>query len=82
MADLFIFVAGLVVTLMVAGAVTLLLWGAANEPRHREPLEPSQRAAAPRPRALPLVRGGRRTGRPDPRARVVAGPPRSAARRF
>ena len=33
MSDLFIFFVGCVVTVMVASAVGLLLWGAAREPR-------------------------------------------------
>ena len=40
MPDLFIFFAGTAVTLMVSGAVGLLLWGASNEPAYGEPLEP------------------------------------------
>jgi hypothetical protein len=37
--DAIIFLVGTIVTLMVAAAVTLLFWGAANEPRPGEPLE-------------------------------------------
>ncbi len=33
MSDLHLFLLGLFVTLMVSGAVGLLMWGAANEPR-------------------------------------------------
>jgi hypothetical protein len=39
MPDVFIFFAGLAVTLMVGGAVAVLMWGAANEPAHGEPFE-------------------------------------------
>jgi hypothetical protein len=37
--DLFIFLAGTIVTLMVAAAVLLLMWGAAHEPRPSEAFE-------------------------------------------
>jgi hypothetical protein len=42
--DLFLFLAGTIVTLMVAAVVFLLMWGAAHEPRPGEAFErPSDR---------------------------------------
>lgn len=39
MSDVFVFLAGTIVTLMVSAAVLLLMWGAAHEPRPGEPFE-------------------------------------------
>lgn len=61
MSDLALFVAGTIVTLMVAAAVTLLMWGAANEPRPGEAFERPQETRGERARdAGSVVRGARR----------------------
>ncbi len=58
MNDFYIFCFGLLVSLVVASAVGLLLWGAANEPRgsilpaqESDPLAPSSRTSLPAPAA-------------------------------
>lgn len=49
MSDVIIFGVGTLVSLMVAGAVALLLWGAAREPRGN--LLPDQDSSQPAPSA-------------------------------
>ena len=60
MADLFIFLAGLVVTSIVGSAVFLLMWGAAHEPAAGEPFEArtKPRDGAPKPAPRPVVDHG------------------------
>jgi len=60
MSDLILFLVGCVVSLMVAGAVGLLLWGAASEPRgsvfsRGKAVTPGRRMS----RGSPAVREGR-----------------------
>jgi hypothetical protein len=54
MSDLYIFVLGCFVSLLVAAAVGLLMWGAANEPRGE--LLPSMKSSDPKPesRSVPV----------------------------
>lgn len=54
MSDVIVFFMGCFVSLMVLGAVGLLLWGAANEPRGR--LLPRGHVQPPKPRSRPESR--------------------------
>lgn len=53
MSDIIIFAVGCFFSLIVAGAVALLFWGAANEPRGE--LFPSKQTRPPSPRSDPAA---------------------------
>ncbi len=63
MNDLFLFLAGTIVTMMVAAAVLLLMWGAAHEPRSGEALEPPSDIRGERARYAGSAAGGGRRER-------------------
>jgi len=72
MDDLLLFLIGCIMTTMVAGAVGLLMWGAANEPKG-ELFPSSEPAESPDAKTLE-PRGAERNGRGVPRdVQQVAG---------
>jgi hypothetical protein len=61
MSDVFLFLLGAIITTIVASAVGLLVWGAANEPGELEVSTPTQTdAPGSKPGSAPLAHPTRR----------------------